>query len=223
MSLNLIVKMKFGSHLYGTSTSDSDIDYKGVFLPSKAEVLLGKIPKCHNYSSGSRTEKNTPQDVDIEIYSLHYFINLACEGQTVALDMLHAPDSVIETGSGIWSAIVNERSRFYTRNLKSFITYARRQAGKYGIKGSRLNAVSEVLKFLKSEVSTQKRMTRMPTLKVSCRNVCRRVLKSSRGSLIPDGPMNPRTVHTVARGSNGHLGLYRIEIQMTVFKAMGVE
>ena len=35
------------------------------------------------------------------------------------------------------------------------------------------------------------------------------------GSLIPDGPMNPGTVHTIARGSNGHLGLYRIEIQMS--------
>lgn len=35
------------------------------------------------------------------------------------------------------------------------------------------------------------------------------------GFLIPDGPMNPGTVHTVARGSNGHLGLYRIEIQMS--------
>ncbi len=35
------------------------------------------------------------------------------------------------------------------------------------------------------------------------------------GTLIPDGPMNPGTVHTVARGSNGHLGLYRIEIQMS--------
>jgi ATP-dependent Lon protease len=35
------------------------------------------------------------------------------------------------------------------------------------------------------------------------------------GSLIPDGPMNPGTIHTVARGSNGHLGLYRIETQMS--------
>ncbi len=35
------------------------------------------------------------------------------------------------------------------------------------------------------------------------------------GLLIPDGPLNPGTIHTVARGSNGHLGLYRIEIQMS--------
>jgi hypothetical protein len=33
-SMDLIVKMKFGSHLYGTDTDDSDVDYKGVFLPS---------------------------------------------------------------------------------------------------------------------------------------------------------------------------------------------
>ncbi len=156
MELNLIVKMKFGSHLYGTETSESDVDYKGVFLPSKNEVLLGRIPKCHNYSSGKSSTKNTPGDVDVEIYSLHYFINLACEGQTVALDMLHAPDSAIEASSEIWRAIVRERHRFYTKNLKSFINYARRQASKYGIKGSRLNAVSEVLNVLKSEISTKK-------------------------------------------------------------------
>lgn len=35
------------------------------------------------------------------------------------------------------------------------------------------------------------------------------------GSLIPDGPMNPGVIHTVTRGSNGHIGLYRIEIQMS--------
>ena len=35
------------------------------------------------------------------------------------------------------------------------------------------------------------------------------------GSLIPDGPMNPGVLHTVATGSSGHLGLYRLETQVT--------
>jgi len=36
------------------------------------------------------------------------------------------------------------------------------------------------------------------------------------GSLIPDGPLNPGTMHTVATGGSGsHLGLYRIETQVT--------
>jgi ATP-dependent Lon protease len=34
------------------------------------------------------------------------------------------------------------------------------------------------------------------------------------GSLIPDGPLNPGVMHTVATGSGGHLGLYRLETQV---------
>ena len=33
--------------------------------------------------------------------------------------------------------------------------------------------------------------------------------------LIPDGPLNPGVLHTVATGSSGHLGLYRLETQTT--------
>lgn len=35
------------------------------------------------------------------------------------------------------------------------------------------------------------------------------------GTLIPDGPLNPGVMHTIATGSGGHLGLYRIETQVT--------
>ncbi len=34
-------------------------------------------------------------------------------------------------------------------------------------------------------------------------------------SLIPSGPLNPGVLHTVATGSSGHLGLYRLETQVT--------
>jgi ATP-dependent Lon protease len=35
------------------------------------------------------------------------------------------------------------------------------------------------------------------------------------GALIPQGPLNPGVLHTVAYGSSGHLGLYRLETQVT--------
>ena len=35
------------------------------------------------------------------------------------------------------------------------------------------------------------------------------------GSLIPDGALNPGVLHTIATGSGGHLGLYRLETQVT--------
>ncbi len=152
--MNTIVKMKFGSHLYGTDTLESDQDFKGVFLPSKEEILLGKIPKSINIKTKHGNDKNTSEDIDTEFYSLHYFIHLACEGETVALDMLHAPKNMIWCSSVIWDLIVTNKKLFYTKNLKAFIGYARRQSAKYGIKGSRLNDAKRVLNFLENSMKT---------------------------------------------------------------------
>lgn len=150
-----IVKMIFGSRLYGTyDEKTSDLDYKGVFLPTKEQILLGRIPKAYSESTkkGSAA-KNRPEDTDTEIYSLHYFIELACQGQTVALDMLHAPDKMLLECSPVWAAITLHKEKFYTKNLKAFVGYARRQAAKYGIKGSRLNDAGKVVDFLRTVYS----------------------------------------------------------------------
>lgn len=150
-----IVKMKFGSHLYGTATPDSDTDYKGIFLPTVRDVLLNRVPKSHNHTTKcDNAEKNCCDDVDTEMYSLHYFIQLALEGQTVALDMLHATQKHLVETSPLWNQIVTLRQNFYTKNLKAFIGYARRQASKYGIKGSRLNAADQIIALLKKANSS---------------------------------------------------------------------
>lgn len=160
----LLVKMIFGSHLYGTATPQSDRDYKGVFLPSKRAILLGQIPDVHTTSTRTDGARNTPADVDTELYSLHYFLRLACEGQTVALDMLHAPNEMLLETSEIWQAIVIERQRFYTKNLQAFIRYARRQASQYGIKGARLTAVNTLLDVLYAAAPTQRLQEIWPQL-----------------------------------------------------------
>jgi len=50
--------------------------------------------------------------------------------------------------SSLWVRIRENRSKFYTKNMKAFVGYARRQAAKYGIKGSRLNAAKKVMDFI---------------------------------------------------------------------------
>ena len=142
----LIVLMQFGSHLYGTDTPESDLDYKGIYLPTREQILLGRIPKSYSYHPPKgEGEKNAAGDMDVEIYSLHYFLKLALEGQTVALDMLHAPDAWPVYENPIWFDLRRNRSKFYTKNMQAFIGYARQQAAKYGIKGSRLDAFKTVI------------------------------------------------------------------------------
>lgn len=141
--------MKYGSRLYGTNLPTSDEDYKGVYLPSHRDLLLNRVPKSYTHNvKASDGVRNAAGDVDREVYSLHYFIELCCRGETVALDMLHAPEDKISLSSGTWLKILENRDRFYTKNLKSLVCYARKQAAKYGVKGDRLAAARRVLKHM---------------------------------------------------------------------------
>jgi hypothetical protein len=129
------------------------MDYKGVFMPDIDELLLGKSPKVIKESTGNDKTKNTHSDVDVEWYSLPYFIKMACEGETIALDMLHThtnPDMILEWNPE-WQYIVDNKHLFYTKNMKAFLGYARKQASKYGIKGSRMGALEEVYDFIKGQ------------------------------------------------------------------------
>lgn len=143
--MTTLVKMVFGSHLYGLNTENSDKDYKGVFMPSFEEILLQDGDKQYKQSTGNDASRNTAEDTDLDMYSLHKFLDLACKGETVALDMLHAPRDKFVEAHPIWHELQGMRNLFYTRNLKAFVGYVKRQADKYGIKGSRVNSVERAL------------------------------------------------------------------------------
>lgn len=140
-----VVKMVFGSHLYGLDTPESDMDYKGVVLPTKRQILFGEGNFSVSESTGDDKSKNGSDDVDTEMFSLQKFLALACKGETVAIDMLHAPESAIVESSPMWDYLVANRSMFYTKNMKAYLGYVRKQAAKYGVKGSRMAIIEQVL------------------------------------------------------------------------------
>ncbi len=142
----MIVRTIYGSHLYGLAGPKSDKDYKSVFMPTMQQVLLGRIPRTQRLSSGDPLNKNTSTDIDDDSYSLHYFLELAHQGQSVALDMLHGDKE--EEFTEEWMYLKRNRHMFYTKSMTAFVGYARKQAAKYGIKGSRLSAVAEGLRIL---------------------------------------------------------------------------
>lgn len=163
--LHIIFLCKFGSHLYGTATEISDVDIKGIYLPTKDQCFLNRIPKSISYNSKSNNEiKNTADDIDIEIYSLHHYLELLKKGDTGALDILHAwsNDEAIMQHDSIFLDLYESRDDFYTTNLKAFVGYCRAQAAKYGIKGSRLNDAKKVLDWLENKPPKSKIFDYLP-------------------------------------------------------------
>jgi hypothetical protein len=142
--------MRFGAHLYGTATSQSDLDVKGVYLPEARDILLQRV-RATVVRSPDKAEgaRNLPGDVDQELYSLQRYMGLLAEGQTVALDMLFAPASMmLRPPARLWSEIQANASRLVTRRATAFVRYCRHQANKYGVKGSRVAAAREALGIL---------------------------------------------------------------------------
>jgi hypothetical protein len=148
--MDLLVEMQFGSHLYGTATPQSDLDFKAVYLPEARDILLQRVQNTVTHAPDKLDgEKNAPGDVDREIHSLQRYLELLAEGQTMALDMLFAPESAMTSPpSALWLEIQANAPRLVTRRASAFLRYCRQQANKYGIKGSRVSAARQALAVL---------------------------------------------------------------------------
>ena len=148
MENKIVVRMKYGSHLYGLNTPNSDTDYKAICLPTAEQIIMQKADFVLKSSTGDEHGKNTNEDVDDEVMSLSKFLNQAIAGKNTALDMLHAgEDQVMET-SLIWRELQAKRHMFYTKDMSSYVDYVQGQAAKYGVKGSRFAALKDAMDVL---------------------------------------------------------------------------
>jgi len=143
---------EFGSHLYGTNTEASDTYVKGIFLPSKESLLLGETCRHLTYNSEKGDGKNSSEDVDLQLWSLHYFVHLLSIGDTNALDLLYSftrKKCVLASWPDFRKALENNHQKFYDpRRMSGYLGYVMGQIKKYGTKGSRLGAIKCVYDWL---------------------------------------------------------------------------
>ena len=145
----MLVEMKFGSHLYGLATENSDTDYKAIYLPSVEDLVFGAKESIVESTGGEG--RNSKEDVDTEVVSIQKFIKDALSGQTYTIDMMHCGKPL--TTSREWEFIVENRKMFYTKNMKAYMGYVKQQAAKYGIKGSRLSDIKNAINSLNTNVA----------------------------------------------------------------------
>jgi RNA repair pathway DNA polymerase beta family len=144
----LIVKMQFGSHVYGTNLPTSDLDLKAVHVPDADDILLQRVkPAISITTKQDKKQRNGAADVDFESFALQKFMGMLLEGQTVALSMLFTPDEWIRESSAEWEEIKANKAKWLHRGVSAFAGYCRQQANKYGIKGSRVAASRAAMEF----------------------------------------------------------------------------
>ena len=150
----LLYVCRSGSHLHGTATENSDTDFKGVFLPSKESCYLNDVPSQLTYSTGDVSLKNTSEDVDFELWSVHKWFKLLEKGDSNALSMLFSSaneDMVIYCNPKINEILMNPFVLYNPVNVDSFVGFSKSQAVKYGIKSTRLQIIENVLHYIQSD------------------------------------------------------------------------
>ncbi len=111
----LISRFRAGSHLYGTNTPDSDIDTRGVFIPS-IEYFLGVAQRTTGYR-----DKIT----DTEYHELSHFFKLALKCNPNIIEYFFIPTSQMITSSKEWDLIVENKDLFLSSKAKhTFTGYA---------------------------------------------------------------------------------------------------
>jgi hypothetical protein len=134
-----------------------------VYIPNASDILLQRVKgSLGDKKSKAEGEKNSPEDVDDESYSLQRYLGLLAEGQTVSIDMLFSPNPEISTY--LWDNIRFHKDKILTSKSKAFVGYCFQQSSKYGIKGSRVAAAKSAMEFFTEGIKVEGNLSKVGEL-----------------------------------------------------------
>lgn len=122
-SENLIHLFVGGSELHGAKVHGTDdIDIYGVYIELPEKVRgLESFPHFV-WSTAGDDCRNGPDDVDVTLYSLKKWAEMACKGNPTALHFLFTKNAI---HNDVWAQIVAHREVFLARScVKQFVGFA---------------------------------------------------------------------------------------------------
>lgn len=150
----IILETKVGSHLYGTNTPSSDIDYCGIFIAPIDYYLGFKHIKEIDLSVVDKLEngKNSKDAIDRKYYELRHFCQLALDGNPNIVEMLFANEFEILTEEG--KLLVDNRFNFLSNRIYDrFMGYAFSQKKKMMIKTENYTMLKLALEVLDGQLN----------------------------------------------------------------------
>ena len=123
----LIFMTVAGSRMYGTNIASSDVDKRGVCVPPRI-VELGF---ARNFN------QQEYEGEDTTVFSLSKFMKLASECNPNIIELLFAPEDMIETITPTWEKLLEKKDMFLSaKAYYTFTGYAHQQLKR--IKGHRV-------------------------------------------------------------------------------------
>lgn len=129
--LDLIYVGLYGSKIYGLATPKSDTDVKGVYMPTKEQILLGHYKTLQF--------KSEELNIECEMKSVGEFLNSAKACDTNCVDMLYTPEEYWLCESKEWRDLVRLKHNLIAKNMKGLVGYIKTHAAKYSHKIDRLS------------------------------------------------------------------------------------
>ena len=136
--MNILAKIMFGSKLYGTNIPSSDNDFRSIYLPSLQECVLLRAKDAWEDKS----------EEDTSFFSLQHFLKMAAQGQSVAIELLCAGTEHRVSTSPLFEELNKNRKLFFSKNMNSFVGYARAMSGKYTSRVDRLKEAETIVEYL---------------------------------------------------------------------------
>lgn len=121
-----------GSALYGTASSQSDDDLRCVFLPSRTELLTGKV--MFGLDSNEANLRLGAGDVDVAGISLMRYFGLIGKMDMISTELLFAsrnPAARIGACHPLFDLVWQKRDKLIAGNANSAIGHARQRIGPF--------------------------------------------------------------------------------------------
>lgn len=154
-----ILELRTGSHLYGTNTPTSDVDFGGIFIaPSRFYLGLKTVEEV-DFSVIDKDEngKNTMDAVDRKFYDFRKFIKLAADNNPNIVEFLFAPVSSMVFINDTGKDLLSKSDLFIHKGLyHKFIGYAKSQLHKMKVKPENYDALKVFKELYESEFDSVK-------------------------------------------------------------------
>jgi len=124
----IIFEAVVGSHAYGTALPTSDVDLRGVYMPTMRELLSVVWPKGKTQDAEASQNEVADDKQDIKFYRLDKFVALARDNNPNIIELLFLPPDLIRNCAEPMQRLIDNRHLFLSKKAKhSFAGYAHAQ------------------------------------------------------------------------------------------------